>query len=127
MRDHCLKQVRPGEKLKLYSEEKNLAQYGILNGIYDIFNIIVRDVRTCGQAHADLEDGLGDGRLDSGGARSGAEDGTEAARAQIGGAGGVDRLLMHGLPDGAGLDAGGIEPDTQRLDVVIGLAVGRSR
>ena len=35
----------------------------------------------------------------------------------------VDRLAVHGLPEGAAFDVGGVEGHAQGFDVVVGLAV----
>lgn len=77
------------------------------DGVDNIADVIVGDVGACRKADAGGEEGF-------------------AHTVDVGGGVAVDRLLVHGLPKGAGLDVGLVEIDAQGFDIVVGLTVGCS-
>lgn len=81
--------------------------YRIFDGVDDVADIIVGDVGAGRKADAGGEEGF-------------------AHAVDVGGGVAVDRLLVHGLPKGAGLDVGLVEIDAQGFDIVVGLTVGCS-
>lgn len=74
----------------------------------DVADVVVGDARAAGEAEAGLEELLADS-------------------IDIGRYVPIDRLPVHGLPQRAGLDAGGIQGHSHGLDIAVGLTVGMER